>query len=367
MISYEFHCFLNDKARELLIPLGFKSIGNKLNGRCPICGDSKKTQSKKRGFYYYDTSTYYCFNCGASLSGTKFITAMTGQDYQEIRKEYAKYYLDQKKNGTFTKENDIYQVKQSSNQSCIFNFKSEVKQEWKNELSDSAREYLDKRLVTKSPFYKYNSFYSCYTKSTNREYILIPWVVNGVDAYYQLNDFHKYNPNMKYIFPKSLKKLVYGLDNIDTSWPYIIVFEGVYDSLFVKNGVAVGTKSISESQLDMITKRYPKHKIVIAFDNDKSGLEASIKYIKRQENFYFFKWFNTDTTEKDINEYIINHGDVNIFSDKSKLETMIISKFEMKLFLTKNRIWKNDSRSKPKQKGEILKRQNREIYSDIPE
>lgn len=51
---------------------------------------------------------------------------------------------------------------------------------------------------------------------------------------------------MKYIFPKDKKKLVYGLDNIDISWPYIIVFEGVYDSVFVKNGISVGTKAITD-------------------------------------------------------------------------------------------------------------------------
>lgn len=51
---------------------------------------------------------------------------------------------------------------------------------------------------------------------------------------------------MKYIFPKDSKKLVFGLDNIDVSWPYVICFEGVYDSLFVKNGIATGTKSLSD-------------------------------------------------------------------------------------------------------------------------
>lgn len=57
---------------------------------------------------------------------------------------------------------------------------------------------------------------------------------------------------MKYLFPKDKKKLIAGLDNIDISWPYIIVFEGFYDSLFVKNGICSGTKSITDYQLKLI-------------------------------------------------------------------------------------------------------------------
>ena len=50
---------------------------------------------------------------------------------------------------------------------------------------------------------------------------------------------------MKYIFPKDMKKLMYGIDNIDISFPYIFLFEGVFDSVFVKNGIATGTKAVT--------------------------------------------------------------------------------------------------------------------------
>jgi len=67
------------------------------------------------------------------------------------------------------------------------------------------------------------------------------------------------NGSLKYIFPKNEKKIVAGLDNIDITWPYVIVFEGYYDSIFVKNGVCVGTKSITDYQLKLIRERYPHH------------------------------------------------------------------------------------------------------------
>lgn len=58
------------------------------------------------------------------------------------------------------------------------------------------------------------------------------------------------------------------------SFPYIFVFEGFYDSVFVKNGIAVGTKAITDYQLSIIKDRYPKHQVVISFDNDESGIQS---------------------------------------------------------------------------------------------
>ena len=51
MISYEYQQFLHEKILEYL-PKNFVRIGDKYNGRCPFCGDSKKSLSKKRGWVY---------------------------------------------------------------------------------------------------------------------------------------------------------------------------------------------------------------------------------------------------------------------------------------------------------------------------
>lgn len=111
---------------------------------------------------------------------------------------------------------------------------------------------------------------------------------------------------MKYIFPKNKKKLVYGLDNVDPTYNKIFVFEGVYDSLFVKNGVSVGTKAVTDYQLNIIKQRWPHHTICISFDNDLAGISSMIKYINDDsKDFLFFKWFNKNTTAKDINEYVL--------------------------------------------------------------
>lgn len=328
--SYEYIQFLNNKVLEFL-PHNYVKNGNKINMRCPLCGDSRKSATKKRGWYYFQTASYYCFNCSTGMSGIKFLEFISGNSYEQIKKEYFKMCF---KHGINTSLSSQYNV--PNEEPSIFQLESVVKPEWKKPLSEKAIEYLKNRKVLDAPYYK-DSLYSCYTKN-NDEFIMIPWKVNGIDAYYQLNDFQKIH-NLKYIFPKNKKKLIAGLDNIDISWPYVIITEGYFDSLFIKNGICAGTKAITEYQLKLIKERYPKHQIVISFDNDKAGIDSMIKLLKSNNDFKYFKWFNSNTKEKDINDYVIAKDNVNIFSNTNILEKLIVDKLLMKMFLIQNKFW----------------------------
>ena len=48
------------------------------NFRCPICGDSKKTKSKTRGYIYgiKQNANFRCHNCGASMSLNNFLKTL---------------------------------------------------------------------------------------------------------------------------------------------------------------------------------------------------------------------------------------------------------------------------------------------------
>lgn len=330
-MTFEFKEFLNEKALEYLPK--YTKLGNKLNCRCPFCGDSKKSSTKKRGWWYLDTATYYCFNCGVSLSGIKFIEAMAGENYNEIKQTYLKILLKSGMNYNLSSFVDNSTKKEPS----IFDTKSIIKPEWKLDLSEKAKEYLNNRMVLAAPFLK-NKLYSTVNKR-NEEYILIPWTLNGCEgAYFQLNDYQKLH-SIKYIFPKNYKKLIGNFDNIDISYDKIIVFEGFYDSVFVKNGVCAGTKSITELQYSLLKERYPRHKIVISFDNDKSGFQSMKKIIEKNKDVLFFKWFNANTKQKDINEYIIKKNNPNLFCNQKLLDKLIVSPIQMKLWMIDNNCW----------------------------
>jgi len=61
--------------------LGLESIeenGDNFNFRCPVCGDSQKDQSKKRGYFFWDVKNntgyrFKCFNCSATYSLTYYL------------------------------------------------------------------------------------------------------------------------------------------------------------------------------------------------------------------------------------------------------------------------------------------------------
>lgn len=332
MISEDYRDFINTKIWEYLPSNKVKS-GDDVNFRCPFCGDSHKSKIKKRGHYSLSKAIYHCFNCDISMSGLKLLEHLSGQNFEDIKLEYTKLRL---KSGNFKSSlNQISGANKnaSSSLSVISSLKPIINKEWKQKLSSDALRYLEHRLVTKSPFFK-DDFYSVYDKNNN-EYILIPWKINSIECYYQLNDFKNIDKfNRKYIFPSKLEKPVFGLDNIDLSWNKIIVCEGVYDSLFVKNGICCGGKTLTEYQLKLIKERYPRHEIIISLDNDIAGLKSVAKIIKdNPSKFKFFKWFDHNTKEKDINDYVLKTNDVNVFSNKDKIEKMIVSSVEMKLFL----------------------------------
>ena len=334
MLSYEYIQFLNSKVLEYLPASRIKN-GNKYNFRCPLCGDSKKSATKKRGWWYMNTASYYCFNCGTGLSGIKFLEAISGASYEDIRKEYTRLFLKSGLNPSLSADYDI-----QSKVPDIFSLQPLVKPEWKHQLTEKAVEYLESRRVLEAPFLN-DTLYS-YISKNGEEYILIPWKLNGIEAYYQINDFQKLHP-LKYIFPKGTKKTIAGLDNIDVSFPYIIVFEGYYDSIFVKNGVCVGTKAITDYQLQLIKQRYPHHQIVISFDNDQAGIASTIHLLQQDKDYKYFKWFNKNTKEKDINDYIKSKNDVDIFSDPKIVEHMIIDKLKMKMQLLQDGLWKTET------------------------
>ena len=337
MLSYEHLEFLKENIVNYL-PRPYIKIGDKYNFRCPFCGDSKKSATKKRGWVYSDQS-FYCFNCGISLTGIKLLEALAGPvEFEDLKKKYLQLFFKSGLNGSLSAYYDLGQSKKDNLN--IFNFKRELDPSLKLPLSKRARAYLENRLVLDAPFLQ-EPLFSTRDKD-DCEYILIPWKINGIDAYWQLNDFQHLG-SLKYIFPKDKKKLVYGIDNVDPTYKKIIVFEGVYDSLFVKNGVAVGTKAITSYQLKLIKQRWPTHEIVVSFDNDLAGISSMIKLICKDDiDLKFFRWFSKETKSKDINELVLECGNTNIFKDSSFLDSKIFGKLEMKTWLILNGLWKKE-------------------------
>lgn len=71
---------------------GFTRVGNNFNFRCSLCGDSTKNKRKKRGWILTSKNhpSFYCHNCGASLSFSKFLKELNPVLYKEYVYEIIK-------------------------------------------------------------------------------------------------------------------------------------------------------------------------------------------------------------------------------------------------------------------------------------
>ena len=328
MISVDFRDWLNEKVISYL-PKGSVRSGDKILCRCPLCGDSKKNSMKKRGYYYLRTGSYHCFNCDANCTGMKLLQILSGDDYSTLHSEYVHRIYD----GRHFGNTSSISTGRNRHDGVLSEIRNVINPKWKHPLSDRAREYLNGRHVLSAPFLK-EELYSYYAK-TGREYILIPWRINGIDCYFQLNDFERHGKSgLKYVFPKNAEKMVYGLDNVRMDIGYIVAMEGVYDSLFVPNAVCIGGKTMTDLQLEIIRRRYPRHRILLSFDNDAPGLKSMSKTLSdRRYNFGYFKWFDDDTAEKDINDFVNRTGNPNEFADAGYLESHVVDSVMMKMWL----------------------------------
>lgn len=324
--DYNQSSWLFDQIRQYL-PSNTKITGNDVNFPCPFCDEehTAKKRGTRRGHYYIDTQSYWCFRCETYVHGLKLYSGLSGNPVEDIKPQYFRFKYSEK-NIRATLEN----IKNPTEKYTISYH--ELPAILKYELPESAISELTRRKIFTAPFLpKDYKFY--YAKSESADYIVIPWLYNDMECYYQLRTLSG-TSDSKYMFPKKLKKAVFGLDSVDPSFPYIICFEGVFDSIFVKNGVAIGGKYLTPYQKWMISNRFPKHKIVFSLDNDEAGIKTTKKILDNNQNYLFLDWSDCSNGCKDVNDYILK-TDQNPFKDENFIKNHIISSLKMQLLLNK--------------------------------
>lgn len=303
-----------------LIP-NIKQLSNRWNFRCPLCGDSVKNKRKRRGNYILKYNYYRCYNAGCeanekAITGLKFVSMLSGDSYDNVKKDFFKYYRE---------HNNILQsvksvaVKSENKPQIISVTNIKLNDNWVD-IPPSLNDYIEHRRILKAPNIPKN--WKLYYNIKNNS-IVIPYIEGNTIVYYQERLLNK-NSEAKYIFPADTKKRIFGIDKIDSEFKYIFLLEGVFDSIFVKNGVAIGGLELTQSQRQEIDIRFPWHEKVFMFDNNNVDKSAAIKlksFIMKNPNQKFFLW-DKNIGQKDVNDYIIS-GNHNIFYDPLYLESHI--------------------------------------------
>ena len=334
--------FVDGKVWENLPTSSLKTRSNsEITFRCPICGDSKKNKLKKRGYFYRRTGTFHCFNCDTSLTGYDFLKAICPNDvFDRIIQEYKVLNFNNIVRGRGQK----LCVDDSSQRSFELlspnpSYKYLLDANWVvSELSESATTYLDSRRIPIGS----RDMLKTIKDINGREFLLIKYIWDDNCIYHQLGNFNKYDikgqGSVKYIFPKDeninfQQKPVFNLGNVDVSHHSIYCTEGVFDSLFIKNGVALGGRSLTKFQYEMIHTCYPRHRIVLAFDNDAPGIQSSIRYSELDPDVYFLDTSNLFEAAhvKDINDFVKVSNRMDIFMNTALLEKLTITPFMLKM------------------------------------
>jgi hypothetical protein len=276
----------------------FKKVRDNLfNFRCPYCGDSQKSQSKARGYFYRKKNDFFyrCHNCA---KGTTF-----GKVLEYIDSETYKQYVMERWRGSApnTKEPE-------------FNFtapkfkKKDPKLESltpinKLNTDHPARQFVESRQIPEefysdlylcSKFFEWAKIGTLVPRRQDHPRLVIPFRDETGEVFAaQGRAFGKETP--KYLTVKFQDKpKIFGLDRADLSRK-IHVVEGPIDSLFVDNCLAMAGADFGSLPEDA----------TIILDNEPRSKEI----IRRMENLiknnYELVIWPDSIPHKDINDMIL--------------------------------------------------------------
>jgi hypothetical protein len=328
-----------------------KSFPDRLNFSCPICMDSEKTISKKRGNLYFKNLRYICFNdSSCSCSFTTFLKKFNIEI--ELEKKLEIYnYID---NNVVYRNTDNYNVIETLDKLIDLNEligfinrnpEHKLSHIRKIEHSSVCYDYLRKRRIKEIPNNLYEGIYNYtdkwkdpiiinFNKSSDDKVIgmQIRNLKDGDSSnkfeqrFYKIYDFSQLwniiNPELDLdeLEKISYNKLshFYNIFNVDFERP-ITIFEGYFDSLFFPNSIgAIGKNTdfgflLNDTDID----------VQFFFDNDKDGFEKSAVYLEKGYKVFLWNKFidHIVLTKKNKSEalkYMKNIKDLNKLVIESK-------------------------------------------------
>ena len=273
----------------------FKKVRDNLfNFRCPYCGDSQKSRSKARGYFYRKKNDYFyrCHNCGKGTTFGKLLEYLDVQMYKE--------YIMERYKG------DAPKTEQPE-----FNFEAPKFKKIDPKLENltpinklngwhPARQFVESRQLPEefySDLYLCPKFFEWSKIQSQQEHprLVIPFRDESGEVFAaQGRAFGKEIP--KYLTIKFQDKpKIFGLDRVDFAKRYYVV-EGPLDSMFLDNCLAVAGADF----------RYlPPGDTTIVLDNEPRSIEI-IKQMERliHQEHELVIWPDS-ITQKDINDMVL--------------------------------------------------------------
>lgn len=292
-----------------------------MNGRCPVCGDSKKSKNKKRFWVHEDDDWYAvtCYNCELRTNLVSLLKTHYPEEYEDMKL----YCIEEIQSGNAFKESARSKKKENKPSSELHVFLCEFfdthciklsKPCRHNKLHEKLRKFAVEKMEArniKEKFWK--DFYFCY-KGKYKWRVIIPFRdENGLLYYFQGRDINpKSAPDtQKYLtssfdgikFPDNRMYNYYGVDETET----VYACEGLLDSLFIDNALALCNANITGVNADLIKSKYRDR--IWVLDNpwmDKTGYERALSLLEDGETCFIMPKDFRDC--KDINDVALKMG-----------------------------------------------------------
>lgn len=316
-----------------------------INISCPICKDSKKTGSKKRGHLYLNSGFYHCYNCGTHLNINDFFNK-----FKKILKEnncvLVKYNVGLKEK--IKLNNDILIL---NNSLCNF---FDYKKYQLISLKDVIKRFNLKQIKgTHGDIYLKN-IRGVDLKNVNEKIVNSLYFddINGLLYFLNIQDGFVYslvyrsirkklfNKMNLYLLLKEFYPKMFNYDDLINDNDFINI--NTYLSFFNIFNVDLNSNIIiSESQIDALildncisfgglTNNFlNKNKSYFIFDYDTTGNKKSINLLKKGFNVFIWKKFLKDFWFNDLlNKNKVDVNDLLIYCDKNNIDFKYI-KFKM--------------------------------------
>ena len=285
------------------------------NMRCPLCGDSRKSKTKARGYILGKGGKfmYTCHNCNVSMPFGRFLEQVDPAAYEQYRRET---FLERVGTTDRIVEPAPDISKFITPKFIKYTALADLRKISQLELNHPARRYVVKRNIP--PAMHSKLFYAPKFKTwTNKlkpdkfdlskkdePRLVIPFVDQGGNLFgYQGRSFFDVEPRYITIILDEEKPRVYGLDRIDLRERVYIV-EGPIDSMFLHNCLAMGGAHLDKTTAQIGLK---PGNTTIVYDNEPRNKDIVAAIEKAISLGFSVCIWPDDMQHKDIND-MINSG-----------------------------------------------------------
>ena len=277
--------------------------------RCPICGDSEKSTTKKRGylFFYKGTFVFKCFNCGNSLYFQQFLKHISPHLYEQFRLErYREEHPKKEELPQYIFEKPTFGRHFNHHLNSIFHLPDLA-------ADHPAVTYLKQRRMPSErlPLFWWTDNYYLWINSILPEEFKDSDKSDGADSRIVIPFFNRkgelfavqgrtiVNAIPRYFTKKFTDEpKIYGAERCDFTRKHYVL-EGPLNSLFLKNAVAMAGSDTDMSLFD-------KSLAIVVLDNERRSKEIVKKYASLVAQGWTVCLWPPTILENDINDMILS-------------------------------------------------------------